>query len=292
MVAIGYVISRPEQRWVGYTMAGVAAGAVGIPLWQSVPDTSTALVAAGCLSAALYATSGGTRHLSRRAGGSEEDSVAVVLCSSLATLLVALIEWRSVPTDRLALVWSATGAVLLAIRFSRRAAGDLRVQAAVLLAIGIGRQTSALVDGPTGSLVWAWVEVILIYGLALGSPVLSRRAASDPPMPPDETMRVTLLLCGALLLTLVIHEQVTPAWLVPAWGVEGMALLFAGFFVHDRVLRLSGLGLLFLCLARLGYDIRSLDALGRIISFVVLGLVLLAVSWTYTTFKDQMKRWL
>jgi hypothetical protein len=292
LVAMGYLLNRPEQRWLGYTMAGAAAGAVGIPLWQSAPGTSTPLITAASVSAALYATSGGTRHLSRRAAGREEDAVAVATCSSLATLLVVLIEWRAVPADRLALAWSATAAVLVAIGFWRRAAGDLRAQAAVLLAIGIGRQASALLDGAAGSLVWAWAEVILVYGLALGSRAIAKRVAADPAAPADETMRLALLLSGALLLTLVIHEQVTPAWLVPAWGIEGMVLLFSGFFLRERVLRLSGLGLLFLCLARLGYDIRSLDALGRIISFVVLGLMLLAVSWTYTKFKDQMKRWL
>jgi hypothetical protein len=292
LVAVGYLIKRPEQRWLGYAMTGAAAGAVGIPLWQSAPNSSTPLVAAASVAAALYGISAGTRRLSRGAGGREEDTVAVAVSSSLATLLVVLIEWRSVPADRLAFAWSVTAAGLLAIGFWRRAAGDLRAQAAVLLALGIGRQASALLEGTTESLLWAWAEALLVYGLALGSRSASRRATAEPAAPADETMRVALFLAGALLVTLVIHQQVTPGWLVPAWGVESMVLLFSGFFLHERVLRLSGLGLLFVCLARLGYDIRSLDALGRIVSFVVLGLVLLAVSWTYTKFKDQMKRWL
>ena len=41
-------------------------------------------------------------------------------------------------------------AVLLAIGFWRRAAGDLRAQAAVLLALGIGREANALLDHTAG----------------------------------------------------------------------------------------------------------------------------------------------
>ena len=81
-------------------------------------------------------------------------------------------------------------------------------------------------------------------------------------------MRVALFLSGALLLTLVIHEQVTGGRrLVPAWGVEGMTLV--GVLLDAAARRVSAGRRL--RLARLGYDIRSLDALGRIISFVVLG---------------------
>jgi uncharacterized membrane protein len=44
------------------------------------------------------------------------------------------------------------------------------------------------------------------------------------------------------------------------------------------------LAVLGLCLVKLfGHDLNSLDALPRILSFVGLGLVLLLVSWIYTT---------
>ncbi len=57
------------------------------------------------------------------------------------------------------------------------------------------------------------------------------------------------------------------------------------------MLRLSGLALLFLCILKLfAYDLQQLEALARILSFVVLGLVLLAVSWVYTTYREQIRK--
>jgi uncharacterized membrane protein len=76
-----------------------------------------------------------------------------------------------------------------------------------------------------------------------------------------------------------------------AWGIQGAALLLIGFAVRDRVLRLSGLTMLLLCIAKLFvYDLRELEALARIFSFVVLGVLLLAVSWVYTRYRDELRR--
>jgi len=38
------------------------------------------------------------------------------------------------------------------------------------------------------------------------------------------------------------------------------------------------------------WDLRNLDTLPRIVSFIVLGLLLVAVSWIYTRFRDQVQR--
>ena len=57
------------------------------------------------------------------------------------------------------------------------------------------------------------------------------------------------------------------------------------------MLRLSGLALLFLCILKLFvYDLQQLEALARILSFVVLGLVLLTVSWVYTRYREQIRK--
>ena len=56
-------------------------------------------------------------------------------------------------------------------------------------------------------------------------------------------------------------------------------------------MRLSGLALLFLCLLKLFiYDLSELEAIARILSFVGLGVVLLAVSWAYTRYQEQIRQ--
>ena len=50
--------------------------------------------------------------------------------------------------------------------------------------------------------------------------------------------------------------------------------------------------LLFCILKAFAYDLRNLDTLPRIFSFIVLGLLLVAVSWVYTRFRDLVQRYL
>ena len=100
-------------------------------------------------------------------------------------------------------------------------------------------------------------------------------------------------LLATLLLGALIFHEVTGSVLTVAWSGEAVALLAAGFALRDRVLRLSGLALFLICTLKLFFwDLRNLETLPRIVSFIVLGLLLLAVSWVYTRFRDQVQRFL
>jgi uncharacterized membrane protein len=49
--------------------------------------------------------------------------------------------------------------------------------------------------------------------------------------------------------------------------------------------------LLLICILKLFlYDLRNLETLYRILSFMALGLILLGVSWIYTRFREKVKR--
>jgi len=100
------------------------------------------------------------------------------------------------------------------------------------------------------------------------------------------------LLATALLAVLLFYE-VSGSVLTVAWGIEGVALLIAGFPLSDRVQRLSGLALFLVCILKLFvYDLRHLETMYRILSFIVLGLMLVSVSWVYTRFRDRIQRYL
>ena len=108
-----------------------------------------------------------------------------------------------------------------------------------------------------------------------------------------EACRVGLSVTATVLLTAFVLDQVRPTLVTVAWGLEGAVLLAVGFPTRERVLRLSGLALLLLCVVKLFVlDLSELEALSRILSFVVLGLVLLGVSWTYTRFREQIRKFL
>jgi len=93
------------------------------------------------------------------------------------------------------------------------------------------------------------------------------------------------------LLTVMLYYEVSGSLLTVAWGVEGIALLLAGFPTRERTLRLAGLALFFFCISKLFfYDLRQLETGYRILSFFVLGLLLLGASWVYTRFREQLKQ--
>jgi len=100
------------------------------------------------------------------------------------------------------------------------------------------------------------------------------------------------LLATALLAALLFY-QASGSVLTIAWGIEGVALLAAGFPLCDRVQRISGMALLLFCILKLFvWDLRHLDTLPRILSFIVLGLILVGVSWIYTRFRERVERYL
>jgi len=105
--------------------------------------------------------------------------------------------------------------------------------------------------------------------------------------------RLFYSLLGTAMVTLLLFYEASGSLLTVAWGIESVALLAAGFPLRDRVLRLSGLVLLMSCILKLFlWDLRHLETLPRIFSFIVLGLILVGVSWVYTRFREHVARYL
>jgi hypothetical protein len=105
--------------------------------------------------------------------------------------------------------------------------------------------------------------------------------------------RLYYSLLATTLLAALLYYRVSGSLRTVAWGMEGVALLASGFPLRDRVLRLSGLALLLACILKLFvWDLRHLETLPRILSFLVLGLFLVAVSWIYTRFRERVQRYL
>ena len=109
----------------------------------------------------------------------------------------------------------------------------------------------------------------------------------------DARARLFYSLLGTLLLTTLIFYEIEGNLLTMAWTVEGFLLLAIGFGVRDRSLRLSGLALLLVCLVKVFLvDLRGVETLYRIFSFIVLGVILLLVSFGYTRYRSVVRRYL
>jgi uncharacterized membrane protein len=73
----------------------------------------------------------------------------------------------------------------------------------------------------------------------------------------------------------------------------GLVFAVLGLVLHDRVYRIGGLGLLVLAVGRVFlWDVWRMDPGFRILSFILLGVVLLLVGYFYNRFAEQLRRWL
>ncbi len=105
--------------------------------------------------------------------------------------------------------------------------------------------------------------------------------------------RPAMALMGSALLSILLYYEISGSLLTIALGAQAVGMLVAGFAAQERILRLSGLAMFGICVMKLFfYDLRNLETLSRILSFVVLGLVLMGASWLYMRFKDKIQRYL
>jgi hypothetical protein len=100
------------------------------------------------------------------------------------------------------------------------------------------------------------------------------------------------VFCGlAVALTAVlIFYSAGGNTLTMAWTVEGLVVTTAGFLFKERTLRLSGLALLAICLLK-GFiiDLAGVEPLYRYLSFVLLGAILITISFAYTRYRNVLR---
>ncbi len=74
------------------------------------------------------------------------------------------------------------------------------------------------------------------------------------------------------------------------WALYAITLLALGFLRKNRLLRLAGMGLFGVTILKLFFvDLSYLEQLYRIISFMVLGVILMLASFGYSKYKDRIK---
>jgi hypothetical protein len=171
---------------------------------------------------------------------------------------------------------------------------DLRWQSYVLAALAFWRSWSTnfyvpdSFAGVSGRIATGAFVIACFYATQL---LIPRRPGEKTGL--ERHARTYYSLLAAVLLSVLLYYEVSGSMLTVAWGIEGIALLIAGFPLNDRVQRLTGLALFLVCILKLFvYDLRHLETMYYILSFIVLGLMLVSVSWLYTRFRDRIQRYL
>ncbi len=221
-------------------------------------------------------------------------------------------EWRQLDNTKhftLSILWSFYAAVALIIGIRRKYV-LLRLGALVLLALAVGKVLvidAFYYNAPWHVLIFNQTFgafIPLIAALALGAWFYARADESEVA---ERAVALTAIMIAANLLAiialsleangyyssaisrlgndneelrnLVLAKQLS---LSVIWAVYGGAMLVIGFWRKNRLLRMMALVLLVLAIAKVFlWDLRSLDNAYRIIAFIVLGVILLVVSFLY-----------
>jgi uncharacterized membrane protein len=285
-----------EYRWQAW---GVAALGLGLVLMAGIVGSQTgtkhqAVLALSLASAMGWLTAARARwQWASRLSSLEAGGLALGSCAIGLTCLATL-EWRVAPVMWIGVAWAATALALIVIARLQGLRPLAWLADPLLFAAG-ARMLPILFDQPGAidHVVTADAGVIAAFYIASVVIAPSRKDSPDAGGESDDVVRVLTSLAGSFLLMMLIVHDVRPSLVTLAWGLQGAALLAFGFPLRERTLRLSGLATLFICIARLFIvDLSSLDPLARIVSYLMLGAVMLAVSWIYTRFREQIGKYL
>jgi len=95
---------------------------------------------------------------------------------------------------------------------------------------------------------------------------------------------------GLFLLVVAIFRYASPQWISLSLGLAGVLIVLIGIVNEDKTERLGGLMVLGLTLARIFLvDLSGLDIIFKIITFMVLGVLCVGVSFIYNRFNIGQK---
>jgi hypothetical protein len=210
-----------------------------------------------------------------------------------AVATAALVRFEAGPTFAV-IGWSLLLVAYLWIGL-RKQLPDLRVQSYGLAAVVLVRcWTTDLYDAATlGVAPPRLVTGLLAAACFYAAHLLSPKAGGEGSLRLDRIARLLFAAGASGLIAFLLFLEIEGKLLTVAWGLEGAALLVAGFPRRERILRLCGLALLLVCTGKLfAYDLSNLDTPHRIASFLVLGALMIAVSWIYSRFRSEIEKYL
>ena len=98
---------------------------------------------------------------------------------------------------------------------------------------------------------------------------------------------------ATVLLTVMLALKMRAGMVTVSWGIEGVLVVILALFVGERSFRLTGLVLLLACVAKIiARDAWQLSLRDRYLTFMVLGIALLLVSFLYTKYRETIHQFL
>jgi hypothetical protein len=96
-----------------------------------------------------------------------------------------------------------------------------------------------------------------------------------------------------ILLTCMLALKMRAGMVTVSWGIEGVMIFLLALAVKERSFRLTGLGILLLCVAKvLALDVWGLQPRDRYVTFIIVGAALVLVSFLYSKYRDAIRQYL
>ncbi|MDP9268421.1 MAG: DUF2339 domain-containing protein [Acidobacteriota bacterium] len=221
--------------------------------------------------------------------------------------VVALIRFE-LPLDWVVAVWAAVVGVLLAVAWTtgRR---TFTAQGLLLLVPIVFRASmhNFAQRSYFASLSWEqrWLPVAttvaLLFAALYPAFRLQESAQAAPPASGIRRWAGALMrrpeqpvfFAAIGLLTVLLYLETAHALVTVAWGIEAVAVFVFALLVRERSFRLTGLALLLAAIGKIViFDIWSFTGGQKFVTFMVLGIVTIAISLLYTRYKDALKEYL
>jgi hypothetical protein len=96
-----------------------------------------------------------------------------------------------------------------------------------------------------------------------------------------------------ILITFMLALKMKSGMVTVSWGVEGVLIFLLALALKERSFRLTGLGLLLLCVAKvMALDVWGLQPRDRYVTLIIVGAALVFVSFLYTRYRETIRQYL
>ncbi len=232
---------------------------------------------------------------SERLGVDRKARVATLL-SYLGTATLSLLLYFEMEPGRVAMAWAAMVLLLLASSWAlgRRVFlyHGLLLSLAVLgrgVLFNIYDSSLNSLTGAQGRMFTVGAAIALLFSaLPLAFQLRDKEARGNWL---HRYPHQLLFFVPMIMLTLLLQKEITSGKLTVAWGIEGLLTFLFALAVNVRSFRLTGLGLLLLCVGKIVvFDVWGLGARDRYLTLMVLGALLIGVSFLYARYKEKIQR--
>lgn len=208
-------------------------------------------------------------------------SAATVIYGS--AFLISLVKN---PFDSLALALISVGLIIVSLKMDLgrfRSYGYFGLFCAGVLYVDQWLGNAALVK---------WSVIAGNVGLFFAAYTLVKLLRKRQPKNALQKEEEILTFSGAMfVLVYTIFRHVDASWISMTLGVSGVLFILIGILRADKKERLGGLALLALTLGRIFFiDLSDMDIIFKIVTFIILGVLLILASYFYTRFGMEEKK--